>query len=1281
MENRNQYPAKPLALFIVGEPGIGKTSLVRALIAGRTLTEIAERFTTAERTNAPVKWMLAGSDLVLAGHYVGETFDGADGCDRDTSAHLAFWEAHYAHAGRTTVFDGDRFSIAKVKERLSRSATLRVVHLRGSEDLAAARRLKRGTTQSEPFVRNKRTKAANFSASFAPHERLELDAEEPADILLGKLLAWLDGALSAPLAPRLTEALDQQAIGGDVGGEPSEQSPLDFGFSVLVGETSHEAPRAAPAEMPASIAARGAGEHREPVPAQRAELEPTRRQAPRGTIASKVSLIAALLGEYAAELDIYAQGDRIVELVEIDGRPRPYPLSAEQLGLRIEWANSLAGNECPKELRKENEDEANLRDEPAELFVSRFHLATYGRRVLALHAWPGMRVLRNITYAAPGQPLGYDDETRVYYTKDTATEEIEAGTLALYGALERIGYFSAKMLVDRRCENWRSPRKTAAQHAAYDEVFKALAALPCAAYSREAALANKTVGEVLDLLGEKERSSNTGLQGQVAAVLRGLLDNRRHATEYGHDDEKLATYELVLDGKIRQLSTKPTTWHVERVEDRGPRSPDEEPELSKMQMPRELPVRAGSTALDNSTSTALAPSTEVRRESGLEWRESRGESGVRRLDLTGEGLLSVAAADALVGQFLDDTSYAVLLREESADVYKPDGSLLLSYRKGVLAPSVTRDARHVLRRAAGLSKNRGAAAGVATAEGLRRDPSKVIVRGVTASYLTADGVESNTNESNQVLSGIVGYFNATPRNPYCRTTAFSDQRLRRLDIYAMPLIHAIDRLFASTVPERHEAQSRFIRENRLREKGWVLGETAFSTITVNKDFRTAVHTDDGDYAPGFGNLTVIEGPHHKHAGGFLVFPRFRVAVDVREGDFLAMDVHEWHGNTELRSLAEGDDSWERVSVVCYLRQALVKCGTAEEESSRYERWLETELLHSPTGQQGQVAAATATVSETPSIDAPIATASAMPVAASNGYDSAAWPAFVAFAAEELRCGGLDPVYPVLRHIYDAEGVSEEIAVWRSLLYLAVYDLESATRLWSLAPSPCRLPPIGTLEKPLRFGTNRRGMRIAGHLEAHIESILTASGGEPVAWLRRVSDVGGEAGWRAVRAAAETVRQNGPYFTYKVADLLARVHGFAITADSIGDKPGCGPFAGMSRVTGLATSDCTVARQQQLLLDARAAGVAFAGLDQLETALCAFNALAKGDHYCGADIDVLQETIATMSSTWSAARRAVLPHESLGELRGRSGIEKKLLTRYRDAGEVVRGDGSVVYRRS
>ena len=50
--------------------------------------------------------------------------------------------------------------------------------------------------------------------------------------------------------------------------------------------------------------------------------------------------------------------------------------------------------------------------------------------------------------------------------------------------------------------------------------------------------------------------------------------------------------------------------------------------------------------------------------------------------------------------------------------------------------------------------------------------------------------------------------------------------------------------------------------------------------------------------------------------------QYGVAVDVRNGDFLAMDVHEWHSNTKLIPVTK---DYSRLSMVCYLRENMIKC--------------------------------------------------------------------------------------------------------------------------------------------------------------------------------------------------------------------------------------------------------------------------------------------------------------------------------------------------------------------
>ncbi len=357
------------------------------------------------------------------------------------------------------------------------------------------------------------------------------------------------------------------------------------------------------------------------------------------------------------------------------------------------------------------------------------------------------------------------------------------------------------------------------------------------------------------------------------------------------------------------------------------------------------------------------PLAKLNNKNGLEWWEwNRSEDGVRQIVFTGEGCLSDPRTETLAGEYLDESHYEILFRPEDGDVdvYKPEvvgaldllmggantgelseSRLLLSLRRKRFSASLCAVARESLRNAAAASRNRGAAAGKIDPAKMKRDSSLVLSRGNTANYYTKDGLLSNTSESNQVHSGIAGYFNATPRNPYCRQTSYTRDHADKFKA-AMPFLEEVDRAFRIVSPTRWAAQNRYVsEETELRKKGWILGDTVFSTITVNKNYRTGCHRDAGDYLPGFGNLTVLESPVHRYEGGYTVFPKFRCAVDLREGDFIGMDVHEWHANTEMKSSVPGEDEWERISLVCYVRVEMTKCGTREQEEAKREEWART----------------------------------------------------------------------------------------------------------------------------------------------------------------------------------------------------------------------------------------------------------------------------------------------------------------------------------------------------
>jgi hypothetical protein len=106
--------------------------------------------------------------------------------------------------------------------------------------------------------------------------------------------------------------------------------------------------------------------------------------------------------------------------------------------------------------------------------------------------------------------------------------------------------------------------------------------------------------------------------------------------------------------------------------------------------------------------------------------------------------------------------------------------------------------------------------------------------------------------------------------------------------------------------------------------------TVFTTLTVNKSFRTACHYDAGDLDDGLSNLLVLGDG--EYTGGYLVFPQYRIAVNVRPGDLLLVNNHEIiHGNTEIKL---NHENAERISLVVYFREAMLELKSWDYEQLR-----------------------------------------------------------------------------------------------------------------------------------------------------------------------------------------------------------------------------------------------------------------------------------------------------------------------------------------------------------
>lgn len=268
-----------------------------------------------------------------------------------------------------------------------------------------------------------------------------------------------------------------------------------------------------------------------------------------------------------------------------------------------------------------------------------------------------------------------------------------------------------------------------------------------------------------------------------------------------------------------------------------------------------------------------------------------------------------------IGRVVTDDDYNVLLTRD-ARVLTPEGQLLCVYRRAALPPAVVAGAYPVLHELRShLTDNRGHASGT--------------------ERLTIPG--QKRTRAARVASAIVGAFDANAAFPYCRQTAWTGRETAKFaSLY--PYFRAQAEVFAAEVPDRYAVQADYARRTPA---DWIIPGTPFTTATVNNTYPTGVHTDSGDLEDGFSTISCVR--RGDYTGGVLVFPRYRVAVDMHDGDVVCMDAHEYHGNTLIEPatsespavLAQyGAVPAERISVVLYYRTSMVACGTAEREAAK-----------------------------------------------------------------------------------------------------------------------------------------------------------------------------------------------------------------------------------------------------------------------------------------------------------------------------------------------------------
>ena len=217
------------------------------------------------------------------------------------------------------------------------------------------------------------------------------------------------------------------------------------------------------------------------------------------------------------------------------------------------------------------------------------------------------------------------------------------------------------------------------------------------------------------------------------------------------------------------------------------------------------------------------------------------------------------------GNYFSKRNFPIII-DYNCDVYYYQGKksyLRFRFRKNVISKDLCDIALEELEEASKKKHdNRGAAGGALNLDLLPKYVNKNNI--VKRSRYVIRGYESLKNGKmvsqiigNQVSSNIIGFYDKPDRNlgkgaPQCRMTQFNKNNMLKFK-KVTPFLQSINRQFKNLMPAQYKKQLA-----RARKTNFVIDKTAFSTVTINHNWRTAVHCDSGDYKEGFGNLVVCE---------------------------------------------------------------------------------------------------------------------------------------------------------------------------------------------------------------------------------------------------------------------------------------------------------------------------------------------------------------------------------------------------------------------------------------
>jgi hypothetical protein len=238
---------------------------------------------------------------------------------------------------------------------------------------------------------------------------------------------------------------------------------------------------------------------------------------------------------------------------------------------------------------------------------------------------------------------------------------------------------------------------------------------------------------------------------------------------------------------------------------------------------------------------------------------------------------------------------------EDTRVFAPDGSIVAILLCKVIPASLHKLAYELWKSVDELPSNRGTAAGSRSLFRLKMDGTLGERRAIPERVL-------NLLAGQGTAHGSIGHFDATPDRP-CHKTPLSKNQPEMLDGNER-LVKLVDELYKRYLSMFYAKQQAEVE----KAPRWRLWKTAFTTIYIARNFRTAYHRDTGNFK---GVMTALM-PMGNFTGGELLFPRWRIAFALKPGDLLLFDPQQLHGNLPFQG--------ERLSAAFYCERRIARCG-------------------------------------------------------------------------------------------------------------------------------------------------------------------------------------------------------------------------------------------------------------------------------------------------------------------------------------------------------------------